>query len=309
MALHIYSNKTLRKVFFPLVFLTKWMGSNFPETLVRIRYFVRFHKFLNLKYPKTLNEKILYLSFRTDTTEWTRLTDKHAVRDYIKECGLEDILIPQYAHFLSADEIDYNVLPKRFVIKTTHGSGDILLVRDKSKIEISNVKKYFDALLKDKYGDLEGGKHYLRIIPSITVEALIENDEESAKFSTSIIDYKFWCFNGNPRYCWVTCNRTHAGVDVMTYDIDWNAHPEWSIFNNEYRCGVIMQKPKNYDYMLEVCKKLSEKFPCVSVDLYNIGGKVYFGEMTFTRLGGLINFFTGEWLLKAGSEIELGIKN
>jgi len=281
------------------------MGRNHPEMLVRIRYFVRFHKFLNLKNPKTLNEKILYLSFRTDTSLWTPLSDKYQVREYIKSRGLEHILIDHYGYYKNIDDINLDKLPNKFVMKTTHGSGDILIVKDKNKINIDSVKKHFSIFLKSRYGELEGGTHYMRIKPALTIEALIENDSFSQKYSKSLIDYKFWCFNGEPKYCWVCCNRDKSGTDVILYDINWNAHPEYSVFGNEYRRGVIMPKPEKYDEMLKVCRILSADFPCVSVDLYNIGGKIYFGEMTFTRLGGLINFFTNEWLLKAGDEIKL----
>lgn len=303
--MHIYTNPKLRPFFKPVIAAARWMGIHHPETLVRIRYFARFHKFMNLKNPKTLNEKIQYLSFRTDTSKWTPLSDKHAVRDFIKECGLEDILIPQYAHYANADEISLKDLPETFVMKTTHGSGDVLIAKDKSKLNEDEIKKYFAEMLQHRYGELEGGQHYQRIIPAITVEALIPNDEESAKYSTSLIDYKFWCFNGEPYYCWVCCNRDKHGTDVMTYDLEWNAHPEWSIFGDHYRHGEVTPKPKNYERMLEICRILSKEFPCVSVDLYNVGGKIYFGEMTFTRLGGLIDFFTPEWQLMAGSQIQL----
>lgn len=303
--MHIYTNRKLRKIFSPVIASARWMGIHHPETLIRIRYFARFHKFLNLKNPKTLNEKIQFLSFRTDTSMWTPLSDKHAVRQFIKERGLEDCLIPQYAHYESVDEIDLSKLPDQFVMKTTHGSGDVLIVKDKSTLNVEEVKDYFAEMLKHRYGELEGGQHYMRIKPGLVVESLIVNDPESAKYSTSIIDYKFWCFNGTPYYCWVCCNRDKSGTDVMTYDRDWKAHPEWSVFDGEYRHGNIIPKPKYYERMLEICEILSKDFPCVSVDLYNVGGKIYFGEMTFTRLGGLINFFTNEWLLKAGSQVKL----
>lgn len=305
MAIHPFWNKKLRPLFWPIIVATKWLGRNYPETLVRIRYFVRFKKFLNLKDPKTLNEKIQYLSFRTDTSLWTPLSDKYKVREYIKAKGLGHILIDNYAYYDNVEDINLKELPDKFVMKTTHGSGDVLLVRDKKELNQEYVKKYFAPFLKSRYGELEGGRHYMRIKPGLTVEALIENDLGSKKYSKSLIDYKFWCFNGEPQYCWVCCNRDKTGTDVLLYDKDWNVHPEYSIFGDEYRKGEVMPKPTNYEEMLEICRILSKEFPCVSVDLYNIGGKIYFGELTFTRLGGLINFFTNDWLVKAGSEVRL----
>lgn len=305
MALHINNDPRMRRLFGPVIWAARWLGRHCPETLVRIRYFVRFHRLLNLSDPRNLNEKIQYLSFRTDTSRWTPLTDKHAVRQYVRDCGLEEILIPQYARYERAEEIDFDRLPERFVIKTTHGSGDVLVVKDKARHDIGRVRAYFAQMLEHRYGELEGGQHYMRIKPALTVEALIANDGESAKYSTSIIDYKFWCFNGEPRYCLVCSNRDRSGTDLMLYDSDWTAHPEWMRFSREYRPGGAIPMPRNYERMLAVCRTLADGFPCVSVDLYNVGGRIYFGELTFTRLGGLIDYFTAEWLLKAGGEIRL----
>lgn len=305
MALHINNDPRLRGLLGWMIYLARWLGRHYPETLVRIRYFVRFHRFLNLDAPRNLNEKIQYLSFRTDTSQWTPLTDKHAVRQYVKDRGLEDILIPQYAHCERAEEIDFDRLPEQFVIKTTHGSGDVLVVEDKSQHDIVSVRAYFAQMLKHRYGELEGGQHYMRIKPALTIEALLRNDGESAKYSSSIIDYKFWCFNGEPRYCMVCSNRDRKGTDLMMYDSDWMPHPEWMVFSREYRQGGVVPRPQNYERMLAVCRILADGFPCVCVDLYNIGGKIYFGELTFTRLGGLIDYYTRDWLFKAGSEIRL----
>jgi hypothetical protein len=94
----------------------------------------------------------------------------------------------------------------------------------------------------------------------------------------------------------------------MTYDLDWNAHPEYSVFYNHYRMGKIIPKPKNFNEMIATAEKLSKPFPVVRVDLYNIGGKIYFGEMTFTSLGGLMDFYTDEFQNLAGSLIDVNYK-
>lgn len=298
-------NKILLK---PIVWCTRFVGRNFPEALVKIRYFARFHKRLNLKNPQTLNEKILYMSLRGDTSLWTQLADKYNVREYIKSCGLVQTLVPLYGHWKKAEDIDFELLPDSFVLKTTQGSGDIILIKNKNTIDKFDVIKRMDIAVKTKYGELEGGKHYMRIEPAIIAEGLISNDEESKKHSTSIIDYKIWCFNGKAHYIWACCNRDKNGTDVMTYDMEWNAHPEYSVFYDHYRRGNIIPKPKNYDEMIDVAERLSKPFPVVRVDLYNIDGKIYFGEMTFTSLGGLMDFYTDEFQNLAGSLIDVNYK-
>lgn len=136
----------------PLVYLAKFVGRNFPELLVKIRYFIRFRRYLNLKNPHTLNEKILYMSLRTDTTLWTRLADKYAVRSYVEECGISEILTPLLGYWRKAEEIDLSLLPKQFVVKTTHGCGDVIAVTDKSKIDPVTIQKYMHAAVSKIYG-------------------------------------------------------------------------------------------------------------------------------------------------------------
>ncbi|MBQ7191857.1 MAG: glycosyltransferase [Paludibacteraceae bacterium] len=307
--MHIRTNKTLNVLFRPVLIFCEWLGKHFPKLLVRMRYFVRFHRRLNLKEPKTLNEKILYLSLRTDTTLWTTCADKYAVREYIKSCGLEDTLVKLYGLWDKVDDIDFSKLPDEYTIKTTNGCGDVTIVQDNHAFDPATVLPYYAKELSKRYGALEGGIHYMRIQPRLIIEELLHNDAEALKYSTSIIDYKIWCFNGKAHYILTCSNRTKEGLEIMTYDRDWNAHPEYSIFNNEYRKGMILPKPKNFEQMLLDAEKLAEPFACVRVDLYNLNGKIYFGELTFTSLGGLMNYYTEEFQLLAGSMIDLsGVK-
>lgn len=143
-----------------------------------------------------------------------------AVREYVKQCGLEEILIPSVGHWTDINDFRLDALPNSFVLKTTHGSGDVMIVKDKSLITEENIKKQFKPLLSERYGALEGGRHYMRITPALVAEKLIEQDEESRKISSSLIDYKIWCFNGQPQFIWACCNRTSQGTDVMTYDLN-----------------------------------------------------------------------------------------
>lgn len=303
--MHIRTNKTLNIIFRPILLFCEWLGEHYPKTLVQLRYLARFKKPLHLSNPKTLNEKILYLSLRTDTTLWTTCADKYAVREYVKSCGLEDTLVKLYGVWDKVEDVDFSLLPDEYIIKTTHGSGDVTIVKDNSTFNKDSIIPYYTQELSKRYGAIEGGIHYMRIVPRLIIEELLHNDVESLKYSSSIIDYKIWCFNGKAHYIWVCCNRTKEGTDVMTYDREWNAHPEFSHFTNHYRRGMIISKPKNIDKMLTYAEILASPFPCVRVDLYNINGKIYFGELTFTSLGGLMDFYTDEFQLLAGSKIDL----
>lgn len=280
--------------------MAKCYGKHFPESIVRLRYFLRFRKFLNLKHPKNLNEKILYLSLKTDTSEWTCLADKYRVRQYVTDCGLDYTLTELYAYWKDMSDVDFSVLPNSFVIKSVQGCGDVIVVRDKSKVDFEQVKRKLIPMFTERYGTLEGGKHYLRIEPAVIVEELLPSSGEY------LIDYKIWCFNGKSN-CILTCSgRSAEGVRLGLYDLEWNYMRKYMSFNKEYsEERVPLPKPDNLQEMLLVAERLAKPFPCVRVDLYNIQGKIYFGEMTFTSLGGMMNYFTEDCLLKMGNEIDL----
>ena len=281
------------------------IGKRHPELIVQVRYLLRFHKLIDLDNPKNLNEKIQYLSLRTDTSSWSRLSDKYQVREYVRECGMEEILVPLLGKWDSADDIDFDALPSSFIMKTTHGSGDSIIVKDKSCCNIDEIKTLVRKKLHETYGLSEGNPHYSKIKPAVVAEKLLENDVESAKYSSTLIDYKIWCFNGKAYYVWTCTDRTKHGTRVMTYDTDWNAHPEYSVFTSHYMRGDIIPKPEGLDGMLKIAETLAKPFPVVRVDLYNLNGKVYFGEMTFTSLGGLMDFYTSDFLSYTGSLIDL----
>lgn len=302
--MHITKNPFFKILFKPLISIAKWLGKKHPKTLVRIRYLLRFRKRLDLNNPKTLNEKILYLSLCTDTSEWTRLSDKYSVRKYVEDCGLNENLVKIYAHWVNEQDIDFKNLPNSFVIKSVQGCGDIILVNDKNTIDESDIREKIEPMLHERYGALEGGKHYLRIEPAIIVEELlpIENGQ-------SLTDYKIWCFNGKPEFILTCSNRFKGGVYLGSYDKDWNYRRSDMMFSKGHpEEKEPLVKPENLDKMLEIAKKLAKPFPCVRVDLYNINGKIYFGEMTFTSLGGLMDYYTDDFQKMAGSMIDLNYK-
>ena len=179
--MHIRTNKYLNIIFRPVLNFCIWLGTYHPILLVKIRYFARFHKFLDLKNPKDLNEKILFLSLRTDTTLWTKLADKYRVREYIHELGLDEILVKLYGVYDRAEDIDFSKLPDSFVLKTTQGSGDIRIIKDKSQLNQVDIVVALRNDLNTVYGALEGGHHYMRIQRRIIAEELIHNDEISSK--------------------------------------------------------------------------------------------------------------------------------
>lgn len=303
--MHIRTNKTLNVILRPIVWVAEWLGVHHPLTLMRLRYYARFHRKLDIANPQTLNEKIIFLSLKTDTSIWTLCSDKYRVREYVIECGLDDILVKLYGMWEHAEDIDIDGLPEKFVMKGNHGCDDVMIVSDKKKIRKQDVVAFYKKDLKQRYGAIEAGLHYFRIKPCVIAEELLEIDEESSKFSSVLIDYKVWCFNGKPYFIWICNNRHGEHKEVMVYDTDWNTHPEYLIYDNEYVEGKPIPKPANLVEMLEVAARLSKPFPQVRVDLYNTNGKIYFGELTFTSYGGLMNHYSEDFQRLAGSLIDL----
>ncbi|WP_455625925.1 ATP-grasp fold amidoligase family protein [Parabacteroides sp.] len=280
-------------------------GKHYPKQWISFRYYLRFRKRIDWKNPRNLNEKILYLSLMTDTTCWSDLTDKYRVREYIESCGFKDNLVELYAVWENALDINFENLPQAFVLKTNHGSGEIKIVLNKDTLDKGEIAVYFNKAIAKPYGEIEAGKHYARIKPYIIAEQLLINDPLSREYSKSVIDYKMWCFNGKMHYTWVCCNRDVHGAEVLLYDREWQEHLEYSVFTKHYRQGQPIPKPINYQDMIRMAEALARPFSCVRVDLYNVGGKIYFGELTFTSLGGMMNYFTEDFLDKAGEFIDL----
>ncbi len=276
-----------------------------PIHVARLKHFYKFHRLPDYKHPTDINEKINWIKFYGDTSRWPDLADKYKVREYIESLGLGYILVKLYGRWDKASDINWESLPSKFVLKVNNGCGDVLICKDKRKLDKNKVIETYDKLVSQKYGELTGEPHYSKIIPCVIAEELLEIQKQPIE-TTSLIDYKIWCFNGKPYCIWCAWNRTSKGADCGVYDTSWNYRPEWSVFSNHYREGnVRLPKPINFPNMLEIASKLSKNFPILRVDLYEVDGKIYFGELTFTSLGGFMDYFTPEVLLDMGKQVKL----
>lgn len=276
-----------------------------PLHIAKLKYFYKLHKWPNFKSPKNLNEKINWLKFYGDTSKWADLADKYKVRDYVKSKGLENTLVKLYGKWDNPKDIIWETLPNQFVLKVNNGCGDVLICRDKSDINIPKVVSEYSKLMSTNYGVVSGEPHYAEIKPCIIAEELLDISKQSIPTS-SLIDYKVWCLNGEPYLFFCCWNRNKFYFDCGIYDINWNYREEYGVYSNHIRKGdERIPKPDNLDEIISVAKMLSEGFPIVRVDLYNVNGKVYFGEMTFTSLGGAMDYFTPELLREMGNKVKL----
>ena len=270
-------------------------------------YQKRLGRVLNLKNPQDINEKINWLKYYSDTSQWTMLADKYSVRQFVVDRGLKEILVPLYEKWDKAEDINFDNLPNSFILKTNHGSREIYKVCDKNSEDINSIKVLFKKYLKERYGRYQGEPHYMKIKPCVIAEKLLMVPSNS--FTTSLVDYKIWCFNGEPYYIWVCYSRSKERVYVELRDLNWKWHPEKQVYTDHYRDGGgIVPKPLNFDKMLSIARILSKGFPEVCVDLYEHEANVYFGEMTFTRNGGYMDYYTKDFLKELGDQVQLPIK-
>lgn len=304
--MNISTNKTMSLLCWPAIKICEWMGRHDPESLVKIRFYAKFKRFPRLDNPVDLNEKILWMKLHADISRWVELADKYKVRAYIRQLGLDDYMVKLYGKWDKVEDINFAELPENLIFKINNGDGKgtNLIVNNLSEKDKSSLIKIFKNWLNRKnIGDLSAEPQYKHMPPCIIAEELLP----IPKGGHSLTDYKVWCINGEPMYIWTCSDRDEdgGGADVMTYDLDWNPHPEFSVFTQEYRHGKILTKPENLDKMLELAKKLSKGFPILRVDLYNIEGKIFFGELTFTSQGGMMDFYTQDFLDMLGKKADI----
>lgn len=264
----------------------------------------RHGKMLDWNNLQTYTEKMQWEKLFNHDPRKVICSDKYLVREWVKDKIGSDYLIPLIGSWKNVDDIDFDTLPNQFVLKTNCSSGDVIIVRDKSKLTAKDIKGYKAKLnyyLNMKFGFNTCELHYNQIKPMIIAESLIFSER------IDLPDYKFLCFDGVPYFCWVDTDR-YTGHKRNVYDINWNPQ-NWHQTNYAISKEPI-PRPANYDTMIEVVKKLAKDFSHVRVDLYNNNGRIYFGELTFTNSSGFerIEPESADLMLGEMWKIETGLK-
>ena len=237
--------------------------------------------------PKSFTEKLNVSKLYCSNELKTKLTDKLLVRDWVKEKIGEEYLVPLIGVYDKFEDINFDELPEKFVIKCNHDSGSVTLCSDKKTLDMKKLKNDYDFYLKRNFAYMGYELHYKEIKPKIIIEKYMGDN---------INDYKFLCFDGKPYYCWIDIDRFRDHKKNV-YDLDWNIQP----FEMSYkRCNEQIEKPSNLDLMKNIAERLCKGFDHVRVDLYEVDGKTYFGEMTFTNGNGMSVFKPDEWDYKIG---------
>lgn len=285
-------------ILYKLILLKNWVfRSRIGETIIKGRFRYVHGRELNLNTPRTFTEKLfcrMVLLERHGNPVFTRLADKYLARDYVREKIGEKYLVKQLWHGTDPSLIPFAKLPAKCVIKTTHGSSWNIILNERSdhKEVVNTLRKW----LKENYYWVQREYHYYPIKPRILIQDFLDDGYQDGP-----LDYRFWCFSGQPEAIQVGNNSPSGHI---FFDTEWNELP--LRYNDRFEDFAI-EKPDNLNEMVQVAKSLSAGFAFVRVDLFNIKGKVYFGELTFVPAAGYIKFITDDWDVVLGDKWVGGI--
>jgi len=273
-----------------------------PDKLyLKLYYYCVFKKALHINDPKTYNEKIQWLKLYDRNPIYIDIVDKFKVRNYVNNTIGERYLVPLLGVYDSFEEIDFSSLPAKFVMKCTHDSGGVYICKDKNLINYPRLKKQFKIWLNTKYYRIAREWPYKYVKPRILIEEYLETNTKQP-----IRDYKFFCFNGKVQALFVASDR---GIDTRFdfFDRNFNHLPFIQHYKNFDR---YIERPEDLDIMIEIAERLgNSSFPHVRVDLYNLNGIIFFGEMTLYHFGGAVPFEPPEWDEIFGEWITLPAKS
>lgn len=294
--LQYFKNPYKLVVFFGNRRMLRWMSD---RTFLKLRYRAKTGKKLNLENPTTFTEKLQWMKLYDRRDLYTMMVDKARVKDFVKATIGEEYLIPTLGVWNRADEISLESLPKEFVLKCTHDSGGSLICRDKDQIDWPQAQKKLEKARKKIYFWVNREWSYKNVVPRIIAEPYMEDSRTG-----ELQDYKFFCFNGVPKLMFVATDRQkkNAPTNFDFFDMDFN---HLDLFNGHPHAAVTPKKPKNFELMKELAAKLSQGLPHVRVDLYEVDGRVYFGELTFYHCSGMLPFDPEDWDRKLGNWLVL----
>lgn len=252
---------------------------------------------LNLKNPQTYNQKLQWLKLNYRKPIMTKMVDKYEAKAIVKDAIGEEYVVKNYGIWNSFDEIDFGLLPDKFVLKTTHDQGGVVICKDKSTFDFKAAKKKLNKHLRRNHFYLSREWPYKNVVPRILAEEYLNIGEEDLK------DYKFFCYDGKVKALFIASER-QSGKEVKFdfYDKDFNF---LDIIQTHPQSGNINKIPENFNEMILMAERLSQKIPHVRVDFYNIKGDIYFGEFTFSHHGGLVPFHPKKWDYIFGDWINL----
>jgi len=271
------------------------------EAYIRLKWLYRMGGILNLKSPKTYNEKLQWLKLYDRNPLYTTLVDKYLVKQYVSDKIGAEHVIPVIDNWDSVEDIKWDALPEQFVIKCSHDCGGMVICRDKSKLDIDKAKAKLEKSFNHNYYWDSREWPYKNVKKKIFCEAYMEDEFGELR------DYKFFCFDGDVKAMFIASDRQKAGEEVKFdfFDSNFNHLP---FKNGHENAPITPSRPRCFEEMKELASVLSCGIPQVRVDFYEVDGRVYFGEMTFFHFGGMVPFEPKHWDYKFGEWIKLPVK-
>ena len=274
------------------------MGHLPAEEFLKRKYRVKMGRELDLENPTLYTEKLQWLKLYDHRPEYTRMVDKYAAKAYVAEKIGGEYVIPLLGVWDRAEDIDFDALPDRFVLKTTHDSGSFIVCRDKSTLDIPAARKRLKRFLGRNYYDNNREWPYKDVPRRIIAEAYMEDSRQG-----ELRDYKFFTFGGEPKVLYIAQGRGSGGETAADFfDMEFN-HLPFTIDHG--MAPEPPEKPQNFGLMKRLAAKLSEGTPQLRVDFYEADGKVYFGEMTFFHCSGMADFNPPQWNRTFGDWVTL----
>lgn len=267
---------------------------------LKVYYRLAMGESLDLENPKSFTQKLQWLKLHNTNPLYSKMVDKYQVREIIKKKIGKKYLIPLLGVWDRIEDIDFKCLPDQFVLKTTHDSGNIIVCKDKSTFDKQKAALQLSKALKYNYFYKSREFPYKNAIPRIIAEKYMFDESQA-----ELIDYKFFCFHGQPKILLVVTNR---GDNKRFSFFDMNFSP-LPIETGVESAEIEINRPDNFNKMVEIAKQLSKDIIHVRIDLYNIEGKILFGEYTFHHGGGVDRFSSDKWNIKVGEMIYLPDNN
>lgn len=280
------------------------LGYIVPDRLY-LKFFYRWQtgNKLNLSNPQTFTEKLQWIKLYDRNPQYTVMVDKYAAKGFVSKIIGEEYIIKTIGLWDSFDQIDFNQLPEKFVLKCTHDSGGLVICRDKSKLNLNDIKQRFNNCLKTDYY-LSGREWPYKNVPRrIIAEELLEDCSLDSSLYSDLKDYKFFCFNGVVKFFKIDFNR-ETNHRANYYDLNKKLLPFGEVvcppdFNRE------LPIPSNVDQMITLAEKLSKGIPFLRVDFYDVNNTIFFGELTFFPHSGIGKFVPEEYDRILGEMIKI----
>lgn len=269
------------------------------EFFTKVRFKLTMGYWMDFNNPQTYNEKLQWLKLNDIHPEFTKLVDKIDAKEYIAKKVGKQYIIPTIATWNSVDEINWDTLPNQFVIKSTNDSGGVVVCKDKSRLNIQQARKKLKKLGKRDYSQISKEYPYKAVPHRFIAEEYMEDES-----GFELKDYKIFCFDGKAKFLFVATGRQSNDIRFDFFDIEYNHLP---VINGHPNADSIPPKPVNFDKMIDLAEQISNGMRHVRVDLYNINGKIYFGELTFFHWSGIVPFEPFEWDVKFGEFLKLPI--